>query len=381
MRRSHDSAKALVVSLMADFDRKVYCVLGLPFEVINKAGAVERVRKSARDRTACFIATPNLNWLRISLTDDHFRNSVIHSDLIHLDGMPLVWIAWLLRVPIKQRLTGSDLFEALRKDSGKPLSVFFFGGPEGAAEAACRRLREESSGLTCGGFLTPGYVSVDEMSSDETIARINASNADFLVVSLGAAKGQAWIERNRQRLTVPVVSHLGSVVNLVAGTLSRAPHWMRRMGLEWLWRIKEEPELWRRYASDARALAVLAFTRVLPLAWYLWRRSPSAAELNGASVDSEAIGDFQLLRLRGAWRAENLAPLRQALFVASRSPRNIRLDMADVSYVDSAFLGLLLLLHALLKQQKKALQIVTVQPAVRRMFKYSLIEHLLLSPA
>ena len=88
---------------------------------------------------------------------------------------------------------------------------------------------------------------------------MNAARPDFLVVSLGAAKGQAWIMRNLHRLDVPLVSHLGAVVNFVAGEVRRAPRWMQRSGLEWAWRVKEEPALLRRYAGDA--------LRLLPLAW------------------------------------------------------------------------------------------------------------------
>ena len=86
--------------------------------------------------------------------------------------------------------------------------------------------------------------------------------ADFLAVSLGAKKGQLWLHRNHQRLTVPVRAHLGVTVNFQAGTVKRAPPRLRAWGLEWLWRIKEEPHLWRRYAHDGWVLLGLIFTRV-----------------------------------------------------------------------------------------------------------------------
>jgi len=81
----------------------------------------------------------------------------------------------------------------------------------------------------------------------------------------GRQKGQAWIEHNRTHITVPIISHLGAVINFVAGKLSRAPVWVQRTGLEWLWRIKEEPSLWRRYASDGLVLLKLLITRVVPM--------------------------------------------------------------------------------------------------------------------
>ena len=128
--------------------------------------------------------------------------------------------------------------------------MYSFGGPDGVAEAAWRQLRFESKGLTCVGYESPGFGSIDEMSTEGIIQRINTSKADVLVVSLGARKGQAWIERNRRRLDVPVISHLGAVLHFVAGTVKRAPAWMQRIGLEWLWRIRQEPRLWRRYLLD-----------------------------------------------------------------------------------------------------------------------------------
>src|SRR5262249_32434527 len=142
---------------------------------------------------------------------------------------------------------------------------------EGAARTAAEALNSARAGLRCAGYEAPGFGSIAEMSAPSSIARINASGADFVVVALGARKGQAWIEHNRSRLEAPVVSHLGAVLNFAAGRVRRAPRWMQRTGLEWLWRIREERALWRRYLSDALAAARLVFTRVLPLAWEMRR--------------------------------------------------------------------------------------------------------------
>ena len=154
------------------------------------------------------------------------------------------------------------------------------------------------------------------------------------MVSLGARKGQAWIERNRARLSVPVVSHLGAVVNFVAGRLRRAPLWMQRTGLEWLWRIKEEPTLWRRYASDGWALLGLLLTRVLPYAWHRRRHPPAAAELDRAGMVERQDGDTRVLRLRGAWQAGNLDSLRAGFAEAAAAGLEVRLDLSEVSFVE-----------------------------------------------
>jgi N-acetylglucosaminyldiphosphoundecaprenol N-acetyl-beta-D-mannosaminyltransferase len=353
-----------------DFSREVHCLLGLPFDAVNMLGAVQRIRTAAANRFPCFLSTPNLNFLIAAQSDIAFRNSVINSDLSIADGMPLVWIAHLLGIPIRERVAGSALFDALRNDSEKPLSVFFFGGPEGAAEAACCKLNSERKGLTCAGFESPGFGSIEEMSSDVIIQRINASNADFLVVSLGAKKGQAWIERNRSGITVPVISHLGAVVNFVAETVKRAPVWMQNTGLEWLWRIKEDPALWRRYFWDGLALLKLLTARVLPYAWYLLRNKPDDSQLAAASAEIIEDAESCVVRLHGAWTLRNILPLRACFSKASLANKNVRLDMRGVSYVDSAFVGLVVLLQGYQFAHHWQLQLLLPSTPVRKIFKY-----------
>ena len=189
--------------------------------------------------------------------------------------MAIVWIARLLGIPIRERLAGADIFLELKSghNRAKPLRVFFFGGADAVGQAACRSLNSQPTGLCCVGSLNPGFGSVEEMSRDDIIDKVNASNANFLVVALGARKGQAWLQRNHQRLRIPLRGHLGAVINFEAAWLRRAPAIMQYTGLEWLWRIYEEPHLWRRYCKDGTMLFRLLFTRIFPLAfWTFWSR-------------------------------------------------------------------------------------------------------------
>ena len=361
---------------MVDFQRDVHCLLGLPFDAVNMAGAVKRVRDAAAQRVPCFVSTPNLNFLVGCRADGPFRDSVINSDLSVADGMPLVWMARLLGVPITQRVAGSDLFDELGKDRRVPLKIYFFGGLPGVAQVACGRLSEASHALTCVGFESPGFGSVAAMSSAETIARINASGADFLVVALGAKKGQAWIEHNRARITVPVISHLGAVLNFAAGTVSRAPVWVQKSGLEWLWRIREEPALWRRYFGDGLALLDLLANRALPYAWYLRRHHIEAknAALAGAETHDEA--QCFVVRLQGPWTRRTIAPLRDCFAAAARAGKDVRLEMGRVTYIDSAFVGLVMLLYGHQKQQGRKLLLVSSPKPVSRVIKYCCAEFL-----
>lgn len=341
-----------------DFYRDVYCILGLPFDAVSLPEAVCKVRAAAATRTRLFLSTPNLNFLIASQTDAAFRDSVIHSDLSVADGMPVVWLAYLLGVPIRERVAGASLFQTLMSPNGTTLGkgkntnairVYFFGGPAGVAKAAHEKINADDSastqgcGVTSVGYESPGFGTIEDMSTPNMIQAINASHADFLLVALGASKGQAWIERNRTALTVPVLSHLGAVVNFVAGKIDRAPKWVQGIGFEWLWRIKEEPTLWRRYLADGKALIRLLVTRVAPLAWIHYTQHPGSGFKEPSGIAVEEQGPWRLVRLQGPWVHANLDPLR-ALFTQAATERwPVRLDLQAVTYVDAAFLGVLMI--------------------------------------
>jgi N-acetylglucosaminyldiphosphoundecaprenol N-acetyl-beta-D-mannosaminyltransferase len=231
-----------------DLARNVYCVLGLPIDALDMPAVSRRIDAAAASRTSFLISTPNLDFLVQSRSDPEFRESLLDSDLCPADGMPIVWIARLIGVPVKTRVSGSDIFDSLKAPErlARQLRVFLFGGAAGVAAAAARTLNAVPSGLNCVGVLDPGFGSVDEISHDHMIDQVNASAADFLAVSLGARKGQLWLHRNHRRLTIPVRAHLGAVINFQAGTVKRAPPGLQAWGLEWLWRIKEEPNLCHR---------------------------------------------------------------------------------------------------------------------------------------
>lgn len=359
-----------------DLDRKVYCLLGLPFDAVDMAAAVARVRSATVGGKPCFLSTPNLNFLIACRDDAEFRDSVINSDLSIADGMPLVWIARLLDLPIRRRVAGSSLFEELQQDAEGPLSVFFFGGAPGVAERACERLNAESRGLCCVGYECPGFGSVDDMSSAETIDRINSSGADFVVVALGARKGQAWIESNRHRLAAPVVSHLGAVINFVAGSVSRSPAWMQRRGLEWLWRIREEPGLWRRYARDGLGLLRLLATRVLPHAWFLRRQRIGEDDMAAASVELACRNDVALVACRGHWSAGNIERLRPVLRQAAAGGKNIEVGFRETESIDSAVIGLLMLAYGLQRRRGRHFMLSGVSPELQKVLYWHCAEFL-----
>ena len=354
-----------------DFDREVYCLGGLPFDAVAVTDALSILKSAVRNKTRCFLSTPNLNFLIASRSDAEFRDSVIHSDLVVADGMPLVWMAKLLRIPIEERVAGSSLFEALRaQDAVHPISVYFFGGPDGVAEIAAQKINQTKAGLTCVGYQSPGFVSVEEMSSVSRIAQINACNADFLVVSLGAKKGQEWIVKNLSRLRIPVISHLGAVVNFEAGKLKRAPVFWQNIGLEWLWRIKEEPGLWRRYWHDGWGLLKLLVTDIIPYAVWLTFQQKHLKKFSN-NIYFECEESSCRLIISGVILDPVSPEIRSIMRQVSVKNLDVELDLGNAEYLSPGFLGLLLVLKKHLDKHEVKIKIVGAKPNMKRLLKWN----------
>jgi N-acetylglucosaminyldiphosphoundecaprenol N-acetyl-beta-D-mannosaminyltransferase len=364
--------------LPPDFSRDVRCVLGLPFDAVTLTQAEHTVRSAIADagRTKrCFFSTPNLNFAVGCMTDAAFRASVLQSDLSLADGWPIVAIGKLIGAPLPERVAGSSLFERLVDSPARPaVKVYLFGGPDGAAQAASERLNAEPSGVVCTGFEAPGFVSVATMSSAEHLERINHAAPDFVVVALGAKKGQSWIQTNLVNLRAPVVSHLGAVVNFTAGTIARAPRWAQAAKLEWLWRIKEEPQLWRRYVADGWMLTRLLLTRVLPLALH---QHGAKIDLTSARVERLEYAQRITLRLAGAWTHANLQPLRELFTQHAATQGPVVLDLADVSHLDSAAIGLLSLLHGWQVKISAPWKVVAASHHVKKTLRWACADYLL----
>lgn len=365
---------------LPDFEREVYCILGLPFDRVGLLDACAILRRASAHRQRCFLSTPNLNFAVACMDDPSFRNSVIQSDLSIADGMPLVWIARAMGLPIKERVAGSSLFQVLREGSDRTsapvTSVFFFGGPPGVAQAAAEKLGTAGGAMRAAGFASPGFGSIEQMSDAATLASINDSGADFLVVALGAKKGQAWIQHNLPALHVPLVSHLGAVVNFVAGTVSRAPAWAQKTGLEWAWRIKEEPQLWRRYRDDGLALLRLVTTRVIP--GMLARRQRVPAELFAQASMAVRVesGEVELV-LEGAVGEPNIGAFRQALHQAAQAGGPLVIDCARLHHIDSAALASLMLLYGACVAARRPWAVINPQPSLRRQFELHCAQYML----
>ena len=223
-----------------------------------------------------FVATLNVDFVANAVSgwpfggNDELWGYLKAADFVTADGMPIVLLSKLLRNPLPTRVTGADMVPAIcRRCAAEGLSVYVLGGDRKTVEIAFEKLRHSTADsrqpadgkrgvedwtptVNCPSLRVAGiddsFVKLDE-DQPEIIDRINAAKPDVLFVALGNPKQELWMGRNRAKLDVGVMIGIGGTFNFIAGKVKRAPKWMQRCGLEWIYRILQEPgRLWRRYA-------------------------------------------------------------------------------------------------------------------------------------
>jgi N-acetylglucosaminyldiphosphoundecaprenol N-acetyl-beta-D-mannosaminyltransferase len=237
-------------------------VWGVPFAAITLAEAVATVSELIRDgRPSYFITAPTHYAM---LTEQYPDLQAINdrAAFIVADGKPLVWASRMRGTPLPERVAGSDLIFHLCEEAARQgFRVFLLGGGEGVAEEAARRLVELYPGLQIVGTECPPFREPTAEEEEALLGRIRRAAPDILFVAFGQPKGERWIIRHYESLGVPVSVQVGASLDFAAGRVRRAPRWMQKSGLEWVFRLSLEPRrLAGRYARNA---------------WFIFRRMVS----------------------------------------------------------------------------------------------------------
>lgn len=200
------------------------------------------------------IVTGNLDHLCILENDKEFQAAYSSASLVLADGMPIVWISKLLRqsnaAALPERVAGSDLFWELgRLSQSHGLRIFLLGGQPGAADGAKEKLQERFPNCEiCGTYCPPFENFQSNEVQDEIVRRVRSASPDILMVAFGAPKQEKWILNNKQKLGVPVSIGVGGSFEMACGIAKRAPKIMQRIGLEWAYRLIQDPaRLYDRY--------------------------------------------------------------------------------------------------------------------------------------
>lgn len=230
-------------------------VLGVRVDSATYQDLLERVDAFVASRQPHQIVTLNPEMLVMAHDNPDFRRILNAADLNVADGVGLILAARWLGHPLPERVTGSDgIYRLAAYCAQRGYRPFFLGAAPGVAEVVAQRLTAAYPGLEVAGTYAG---SPREEDAEEIIARVRAARPDLLLVAYGVPAEEQWIARHRDRLGVPVMIGVGGAFDFVAGVARRAPVWMRRVGLEWLHRLIQEPWRWRRQLALPRFVALV----------------------------------------------------------------------------------------------------------------------------
>ena len=223
---------------------------GVRFSKINLTEAVRKLIDDVLQKRKTQVCVTNVYSLVMMQKDAEFRKINNSVELSVADGMPIVWLSRLMGCALPCRMAGADLFFELCKEASlRGFSIYLLGSTSDVLEKIKINLKTEFPNLQIAGMYSPPYKeNFSEDENSEILRSINEAKPDILLVGMTAPKQEKWIYRNLDKLNVKVAIGIGAVFNFVAGTVKRAPRWMQKMGLEWLFRLIQEPKrLWKRY--------------------------------------------------------------------------------------------------------------------------------------
>lgn len=219
-----------------------------------------------------YIVTPNVDHVCLAERDDELLRAYDGASLVLTDGQPLVWLSRLIGRPVPAKVSGSDItMPLLRALTDARRSVFFLGATQGVCSALVRRLECELPTLVVTGTASPRFDPCgDDGEFVASLDRAMATNPDVILFALGSPKQEYALVRYVERFRPAVAMGVGATFDFLVGHQRRSPEWMSRSGLEWLFRLAQNPRrLWRRYLVDDRVFAVIA--------WRAWRARHSLA--------------------------------------------------------------------------------------------------------
>lgn len=231
-----------------NLNRKTALVLGVPIDTVTFDTAQDRVMAWGHARDSRYVVLANVHVTVTASREPDFGAVVAAADMATPDGAPVAWMLGKLGKQPQERVSGPDLTWALlgRCESEK-LPVYFFGSARETLSLLAERITATFPKLQVAGFEAPPFRPITPQEDRESIERINASGAGLVFVGLGCPKQEHWMLAHRGQVNA-VMLGVGAAFDFHAGTVSRAPEWMRANGLEWLHRLMSEPRrLWKRY--------------------------------------------------------------------------------------------------------------------------------------
>lgn len=231
-----------------DAERHVGHVLGVQIDALDWDDAIDRLNSWARTYESRMVAVCNAHVVVTATRDEDYRLIINAADMATPDGAPVAWVLRRLGFTRQQRISGPELMWVMCErcaDQGIP--IYLYGSTDKTLELLRLRLLEAFPRLVIGGMTSPPFRPLSPDEDKRVVAAINASKAGVIFVGLGCPKQEHWMAEHRGKVKALMIG-VGAALDFHAGSLKRAPSWMRGLGLEWLHRLLSEPRrLWKRY--------------------------------------------------------------------------------------------------------------------------------------
>lgn len=237
-------------------------ILGIRVHLIELNTSLPLIERFIQSRRPHQIVVVNVAKIVKAQFDSSLKNIINNADLVGADGVPVTWISKMFRPEIPGRLNGTDLMEKLVALSAqKGYSIYFFGAEDDVVKEVASFYSQKYPTLKIAGYRN-GYFSVDD--EIEIVKEIRRSNADILLIGFSTPKKEIFIKKYKDEMNVPVIHGVGGSFDVVAGKTKRAPIWMQKYGLEWFFRILQEPgRMLKRYLVTNSLFIFFVILRLL----------------------------------------------------------------------------------------------------------------------
>ena len=346
-------------------------LFGLPITNVTMAQAVERIEEHILSGNTHQVATANLDFARNSLKDPYLQRVICDCSMVLPDGAPMLWASSMFGKPLQERVTGVDLIpELARLSAEKGYSIFLLGSSDASSRLAAEILEKRFPGVRIVGRCCPDVAPLHEMDNEEILRQIEKAQPDILLVAMGNPKQEIWIHRHRERLTVPVAIGIGGALDMIAGSLKRAPVWIQKAQMEWFFRMLQEPRrLFPRYFNDAKALLVH-----LPLGLAASKLQPGERRSGRLKVDIH--GTVRLIATPAKLSGDVSGWLAREARLAANAGQTLVVDMSATVRAEADGLGGLLEARRILLAANLWIWLTGMSNPVRRVLQFSAMSDL-----
>ncbi len=351
----------------------IFIVLGIPFHDVTMEETLDHMSSMIESGRPGYIATANLDFTAQASKDVELQRILFDAELVLCDGTPLVWASRWLGAPLRERVAGSDLMPHLFAHAEKhAFRLFLLGSTDEVLKTVIEKSAAQYPGLLIAGSYAPAYAKLLEFDNEEIRRQVKEAKPDILLVAMGCPKQEKWIYMNYADLGVPVSIGIGASLDFIAGKFRRAPVWMRVCGMEWVFRLMQEPRrLFNRYLFD-----LVFFVREL-------RKQKRLLALGGAGLAEAKQGVRErtegVVQYKWSGRIDAAAVQEKTVEALSPEPEfpNVLLECSEVTFIDSTGLGLFIRSFKRCKEAGGTFILFMPSPAMSRMLSTLQLDRLI----